>query len=188
MMIDEIEAQHAIDPSRVFAAGHSNGAMMGIRLGCALADKVVAVGVQSGTIEVDRCDPGQPVSLLEIHGTADANVPIEGGRGNGIAQVDFRPTKEAIDAFVRADGCSGDPAPVADPNPDLSIVRWSHCAAGAEVVWNLVSGATHAWMGQAGDPGIAERSGTPYEKLDSSLMIWTFLANHPRRSSPEPPR
>lgn len=182
MMIDQIEASHDIDRSRVFAAGHSNGAMMGIRLGCELSDKIVAVAVQSGTLELDQCHPGERVSLLEIHGTADKNVPIDGGRGTaGISQVDFKPPKTAITAFVNADECPAVPSTAADPtNPDVVTDTWSPCAAGTEVKWTKVTDATHAWMGHPANPGVAERGGAPYQKLDSSLVIWTFLVAHPR--------
>jgi polyhydroxybutyrate depolymerase len=182
-MIDQIEASHDIDKSRVYAAGHSNGAMMGIRLGCELSDKIVAVGVQSGTLELDQCQPSQKVSLLEIHGTADKNVPIDGGKGTaGISQADFRPPKNAIDAYVKANDCPADPTTAVDPsNPDVTTDTWSPCAAGTEVQWMKVAGAPHAWMGHPADPGVAERGGVPYQKLDSSLVIWTFLAAHPRQ-------
>jgi len=42
-----------------------------------------------------------------------------------------------------------------------------------------VKGASHAWMGH---PTLIPRVvGEPYEKLDSSEVIWQFLSAHPRR-------
>ena len=71
MLIDKIKSEYNVDQKRVFAAGHSNGAMMGLRLACQLSNKIVAVGVQSGTLFVNKCPYKKPVAVLEIHGTAD---------------------------------------------------------------------------------------------------------------------
>ena len=98
-VIDRVEASHDIDHHRVFAAGHSNGAIMSYRLACELADKIVAIGVQAGALEVQPCHPALPVAAIEIHGTADQNIPIDGGKGSaGISQADFRPVHDAIAA------------------------------------------------------------------------------------------
>src|SRR6185295_5222148 len=81
LLIDELERTQPIDTHRVFASGHSNGAIMSYRLACELADKIVAIAVQAGTLFVDECAPSHHVSVLQIHGTADENLPINGGKG-----------------------------------------------------------------------------------------------------------
>ena len=37
----------------------------------------VAVGFQAGSMEIDSCDPAQPVSMLHLHGLVDENVPMD---------------------------------------------------------------------------------------------------------------
>ncbi len=82
-LLDTIEEQYSIDPTHVFAAGHSNGGFMAYWLACELSDRIVAVGLQSGGLGLASCDPAQPVSLLHIHGTADTNVPIAASAPTG---------------------------------------------------------------------------------------------------------
>ena len=178
-VIDQVEAAHAVDPTRVYAAGHSNGAIMSYRLACELADRIVAIGVQAGSLEIDACHPSHPVSVLEIHGTADTNIPIDGGRGtSGISQVDFNPPGDAVQAFVGANGCPAPPAVSVDAgNADVTSQTWGPCAAGSTVRWTKVAGANHAWMGHTASAGVAERvGGEPYAGLDATLTIWTFLS------------
>ncbi len=182
-VIDQIEGTHDIDKTRVYAAGHSNGAMMSIRLACELSDKIVAIGVQSGTLEIDQCHPSQKVSVLEIHGTADRNVPIAGGQGDvSISRVDYRPPVETMQTFAAVNGCPATPTESVDPaNADIVTASWAPCQAGTAVQWVKVTGANHAWMGHPASSVAAEKTvSTPYLGIDSTLTIWTFLAAHPR--------
>ncbi len=179
-LLDTLEAEYSIDTNRVFATGHSNGGILSYRLACELSDRIVAAGLQSGTLEIDRCAPSQPVSLLHLHGTADTNLPIDGGRGaDSIAGVDFVSPRKSIGTFAVADGCTtATVEAIIDPvNPDVTIRDWTDCAAGAEVKWLEVRGAGHGWMGRTS----ANPNATPaYQGLDASLTIVTFLLEHPR--------
>jgi polyhydroxybutyrate depolymerase len=181
-VIDRVSAGYPIDPNRVFAAGHSNGAIMAYRLACELATKVAAIGVQAGTLEIDGCHPSRPVSVFHVHGAADRNIPITGGRGAGISGTDFFPPKQAIAELARLDGCP--PTPTASVSPStaaVSIETWSPCARGTEVEFVTVAGASHAWMGHPSTRAAASLTGEPYTGYDSSAAIWSFLAAHPRR-------
>lgn len=181
-LVKDVASAYAVDPNRIYAAGHSNGGIMALRLACEASDVFAAVGVQSSALGVASCAPRIPVSLLQIHGTADTNVPIDGGRGNGLADVDFRPAKQAAETLAGADGCSPEPTTADDTvNPDLQLTTWAGCSAGTAVEFLTVVGANHAWMGHEPSSALAERLvGTPYPKLDSSRAIWSFLSAHPR--------
>lgn len=170
LLIDKIESDYNVNQKRVFAAGHSNGAMMGFRLACQLSNKIVAVGVQSGTLFVNKCRYKKPVAVLEIHGTADAFVPIEGGEGpSDPAPVDFPPPRDGLKKLAASNHCQMGTLTSTDPdNPDLSYEVWQHCKFGAIVRWIKVDGAGHAWMPSS--------SAT----FHSSAAIWAFLAVHPR--------
>ena len=181
-LLDTLAADLPIDPARVFAAGHSNGAILAYRLACELSDRIVGIGVQAGSLGVDACTPSQPVSVIHLHGTADTNTPIDGGKGSGVAGVEFRPARAAVETLAAADGCTGEPQSSTDPsNPDLTVTTWSGCGSGAEVRYVVVDGATHAWMGHpASSAAAAAYVGEPYSGLDASRAIWSFLATHPR--------
>jgi polyhydroxybutyrate depolymerase len=181
-LLDTLATDLSVDPARVFAAGHSNGAILAYRLACELSDRIVGIGVQAGSLGVDACTPSQAVSVIHLHGTADTNTPIDGGKGSGVAGVEFRPARAAVEALAAADGCTGEPRLATDPsNPDLMVATWSGCGSGAEVCYVVVDGATHAWMGHpAASAAAAAYVGEPYANLDASRAIWSFLAAHPR--------
>jgi len=170
LLIDKIESEYNINQKRVFAAGHSNGAMMGFRLACQLSNKIVAVGLQSGTLFVNRCPYKKPVAVLEIHGTADAFVPIEGGEGPmDLAPVDFPPPRDGLKKLAASNHCQVGTHTSTDPDdPTLSYEVWRHCKNGAIVRWIKVEGAGHAWMPSS------------LSSFDSSAAAWSFLSAHPR--------
>jgi polyhydroxybutyrate depolymerase len=170
LLIDKIESEYNVNQKRVFAVGHSNGAMMGFRLACQLSNKIVAVGLQSGTLFVNKCRYKKPVAVLEIHGTDDQFVPIEGGVGPmDPAPVDFPPPRDGLKKLAASNHCQVGTLTSTDPDdPDLSYEVWRHCKAGALVRWIKVDGAGHAWMPSSSS------------SFDSSAAIWSFLAVHPR--------
>lgn len=180
-LIDEVSAKHDVDAKRVYAAGHSNGAIMSYRLACELSDKIVAIGVQSGALEIDNCRPTHPVSVLHIHGSADRNIPITGGAGSGFAGIAFSPPHDAAATLANADGCPPSASTtIAPDNPDVSIETWKPCDDATVVQFVTVAGASHAWMGHQSARAGQRLTGAPYMKFDSSAAIWTFLASHPR--------
>jgi polyhydroxybutyrate depolymerase len=179
-VIDRVTADHAIDPARIYATGHSNGAIMSYRLACELADRVVAIGVQAGAIEVDDCSPAEPVSVLAIHGLADTNIPIEGGKGDGLSPAPFSSPTDAIGHFAGINGCGDPTTRTSDDNPDVTIETWRGCRDGTGVQFVRVEGAPHAWMGNPGPRPRQPGSNRPYADFDSSSAIWEFLAAHPR--------
>lgn len=176
-LVDKLAASDGIDPAGVLVTGHSNGAMMGLRMACQAADRVAAVAVQAGTVFVDNCRPSRPVSVLDIHGNADENVPIEGGRGpRSVAGVDFPPIRVGLQVLA-APTCPSRDAPTVEPGdlPGTTLESWGPCDAGIDVELLIVDGADHDWMGHPSPrTGDGPRSG----EVDASELTWAFLSAH----------
>ena len=77
-MIDSITSKYNIDKTRVWVLGWSNGAMMAYRAACEISEKVTAIAVGAGTFAAFSCKPTKAVSVIEVHGTADQTLSIEG--------------------------------------------------------------------------------------------------------------
>ena len=183
LLIEKLEAELAIDPKRVFVTGHSNGAILAFRLACQLSEKVAAIGVQSGTLFTEPCSPQRRVAVLAIHGSADQNLPIAGGRGKkGVSGADFPPPLEGLRTLVAANACSRPPTRSTDrTNRAIAYTVWRPCASRVAVEWVEVTGAGHAWMGSSPSSPGGGLVGKPYARFDSSAAIWSFVAAHPRR-------
>jgi len=102
--VDTLVAKYAIDRSRVYGMGHSNGAMMTQRLLC--ETHLYAAGVPiSGPLNLDteNCPGARGNRILAIHGADDANVPIAGGRGTrGISNAVYNSEDRTRLVFTHA--------------------------------------------------------------------------------------
>lgn len=181
-VIDAVVAALPIDEHRVFATGHSNGAILSYRLACELGDRISAIGVQAGVLGVP-CTPTKPVSVFHVHGLADTNIPIGGGRGTGVSGVVFPSPREAPLVFAQSNRCTLGPVDQFDPNnPDVVAQTWSGCSESRSVQFVTVAGASHAWMGHSAvNSGAVSLVGVPYQGFDASRAIWSFLAAQPSR-------
>jgi polyhydroxybutyrate depolymerase len=180
-LISTLQSKFAIDTKKVFIIGHSNGAMMAYKLVCELSDQISGIGVQAGSLGMDECKPSQPVSVIHIHGTSDSNFPISGGLGSGVAAIPFRSARFAVDTIASANKCEINPEALAyKRNTDLTIYTWNKCANSSTIRYVTVKGATHAWMGHPAQSNLAQSYvGAPYENLDATRAILSFLLSRP---------
>ncbi len=144
-LADRLVREYGIDPGRVFATGMSAGGFMATRLGCQRADLFAAIVPVAGSLGVAYpCAPTQPVSVMEIHGTADPVVPFTGGTmlGRG-GYSDIVAPPAMAQRWRDVDGC---PAPVEDAEGAVRRFTAAGCADGAEVVFVQVDGGGHTWL------------------------------------------
>ena len=175
-LIDQLQAQYAGDPRRIFVTGMSNGAMMSYRLGCELADRIAAIAPVAGAMGVD-CRPSAPVSVVAFHGTADQHVRYQGGTPGVRADPHQRndpPVADTISFWANHDHCTG--AVTQDVSSDTSR-RVHSCPDGVEVTLYTIDGGQHAWPGgRKGQAGADQPTGT----ISATQLIWEFFQRHPR--------
>lgn len=177
-LLDATAAEFDVDVARVYAVGHSNGGAMAYRLACDLSNRIAAIGVVAG-FAVANCAPEQPVAVLHIHGTADVVVPFAGGAG--VFGLRFPPVSAAIDGWRERNGCASEPIRSDEPSAaePVTRVRYTDCAAGADVDLVAIDGAGHPWPG---DPSAFARVEGGTLAVDATALIWQFLQAHPRRT------
>jgi polyhydroxybutyrate depolymerase len=79
-----------------------------------------------------------PVSVIEIHGTADGEVPYDGGRTAGGATQPSPPTLPVVQRWAELDGC---PAPAATQTEGPVVTStWEGCRAGTGVKLITIDG------------------------------------------------
>ena len=74
------DAKEIVDVSGVYVVGYSNGGFMAYRLACDGLDGLVAIASLAGSSfgDAERCEGAAPVSVLQIHGTDDLDIPYAG--------------------------------------------------------------------------------------------------------------
>ena len=173
-LLDRLTADPRIDRTRIFATGVSAGALMAYRLACDLSSRIAAIASVSGVMVAENCQPNRPVSILEMHGTADALIPYAGGKNPdpGDDVKVFLSTNAVIQSWVKLDGCPGKASQTAKGITTTS--NWTACRAGTIVRLESVAGGHHTWFGSTMDPVAGEPS--------SNADLWEFFSTLPPRT------
>jgi polyhydroxybutyrate depolymerase len=167
-MVGQISATTAIDKSRVYATGMSNGGIMTYALACN-SSIFAAIGPNSAT-QLDACAAPHPTSVIHIHGTADRLVPYNGGQGASFVDG---PSIADVNAFWRnADHCG---APDITTNAPVTTSA-AACADNRSVVLISIDGGRHGW---AGGTTALEGADPMSNALNATATTWQFFAAHP---------
>jgi len=175
-MVSAIEHAIPVNPDRIYATGISNGGIMAYDLACHTTI-FAAIGPDSAT-ELAGCPDPAPASVIAIHGTADKNIPYDGGEGDGPAHIDG-PSVPAVNAsWRRTDNCAAPSVATAG----TVTTSAANCPGGRSVDLISIAGAGHQWPGAVPNP-TAQRllhTDPPSTALDATRVIWQFFAAHAR--------
>jgi polyhydroxybutyrate depolymerase len=151
-LLRAVKAAYAVDPTRVYLVGHSNGAFMAYRMACDHADEIAAIVSLAGAVTNDpsQCAPSRPVSVLQIHGTADQTIAVNGG---AIAGHPYPSLATTLATWRHLDGCTD----VADhaaasldldtglPGAETTVTTYSTgCRNDTVVEWWSIKGGAHS--------------------------------------------
>jgi polyhydroxybutyrate depolymerase len=159
-----------VDARKVYATGLSNGGYMSYRLGCEAADVFTAVAPAAGGI-VDKtgCSPSKPMSVLDLHGTADNLVP-------------FSEQLPSANAIATKNGCTTmtTTATVPASGGDTTCVTYSGCPSGIEVTRCTIQGGGHVWFGDPSCGTGAGPAGCVFVGANSTFLnntdvVWDFF-------------
>jgi len=137
------------DPKRIYLAGISAGGFMTMRMTCTASEPFAAVAlVISGMpnpMGAD-CHPRKPLPVVMIKGTADPNVPWNGGN---VKRDTFAvwPQERLFEFFRQLDGCSSaaEESELPDQVPfKIELVSWTHCTKSGPIVLYRVINGVHA--------------------------------------------
>lgn len=153
-LIAKLVANGTADPKRVYITGLSQGGAMAYSMVCAKAQLFAASAlvITGAVVGFDLvCRPKVPVPTLMLNGTADTQVPYQGGRGNApiTSKVNLMPTSAFVEFWRKVNGCNpGNAGEVALPNLDtkdgttVTQIR-SSCPSGWDVELYRVNGGGH---------------------------------------------
>jgi polyhydroxybutyrate depolymerase len=166
-LLDYLESNLCVNTGRVYAAGVSNGGGIAALLACQLSARFAAfASIAGGYSSLPPCQPANPVSVVEVHGTADGVVPYSGSPPARAGAV--RPW---LTAWRGRDGCHGR-ASVSRIAPRVERYDWNHCTQGTAVEHIEIFGGGHQLPG--GLPPDAGQTST----VSAPWLVWSFLRQH----------
>jgi polyhydroxybutyrate depolymerase len=171
-----------VDLDRVYATGLSNGGYMSYRLACDAADLVTAVAPGAGAIgkndigggtnsmsDFTMCEPSRPVSVLDIHGTADPLIP-------------YSLQAPSLTHMATKNGCASTTMPASVPKSggDTTCVTYDSCPSGIELTGCSIQNGGHCWFGSSdcgtggGAIGLAI-VGNNSDTMKNTDDVWSFF-------------
>lgn len=188
--IDDLAQRTAIDRTRIYATGLSNGSMMAYRLAAEASERIAAVAGVAGAMSLPNFSPTAPMPVMHIHSVDDHLALYDGGLGRGFPMANTRAFHSSVDSMLakwrRLDGCP-EPAELAipvvghdaDAGHTATRYTWRPCRGGTEVVLWKLAGPGHVWLGGQRDflPGLL---GTSSAVIDANREMWRFFSRFRR--------
>lgn len=175
-LVADVRRKLAIDPTRIFATGMSNGGMLSHRLACDAADLIRAVASVAGTDATNDCNPTRPVSVLHIHARDDTHVLFNGGAGKDAFRdpskvFDFVSVPDTLARWAGRGHCSPNPRRILDTR-GAYCEAYSGCEGGAKLQLCVTEEGGHSWPGAEQ----VRRGKAPASRaIDATDVIWVFF-------------
>jgi polyhydroxybutyrate depolymerase len=185
-MIKEIKNNLNINDKMIYATGISNGGLMVNRLGCELADKIAAIAtVAPAGLELN-CNPSRPISVMDIHGTADPANPPDGSNSRGIFSSESKSgfskdykrmtPYQVIDKWKKINKCSENKKQ-GYKHDKANCIVYNECSKGSEIELCIVKDMGHTYP--SGLQYLPKSMVGPVSYDISFDQIWTFFQRHP---------
>ena len=167
-LIDSISADYSINQDRVYSTGMSNGGFMSYQLACELSDRIAAIASVTGSMNMgwfNSCNPNHPMPIMEIHGTADGNVP-------------YATIPSIMDFWANFNNCNSSAIITNVPNTSTTDgctaehQIWENGNNGSTVEHYKITGGEHSW------PGALFPNGVTNQDIDASEKIWEFFSKY----------
>lgn len=178
-VISDAAERFGVDGTGVYLTGMSNGSIMSETFAAQNPDLVRAVAGVSGTMDTRHTRVRGRVPALIIHGTADSNVPYDGGKGSSsLTRTDFASVASVVQAFLAPwGGIMAETSRTIDRKDDGTSVVVTDYQKGGRVVLRLmtVEGGGHHWPGGRK----ARMAEGKTQEIDANTEILRFFAANP---------
>ena len=172
-LIDTMINNYRIDVNRIYACGYSNGGFMSYKLACLLSHRIAAIASVCGEMSTGTladCTPIRPIPILQIHGTADPWVPMNGSTG-------WLSVDNALDYWIdNNNSYKADTLMLQDIDKNDSCtvekISFTGCTNNCNIIYYKIINGGHTWPG-AGPAGYA--AGNTNQDINASIEIWRFF-------------
>jgi polyhydroxybutyrate depolymerase len=181
--IDDVSARLRVDRSRVYMVGFSNGGMLTYRFAAERGDLLAAAAPLAASIggrpsaaapQWRIPDPVKPLPLLVMHGRADDDIPLAGGRSE---HRKGERTYLSVDASVKFwrehNGCTGPPSESRLAGGAVQVRTWEACRDQATVAVYTIEKWGHVWPGPYFTADLP--ADDPLRNFDAAEIIWAFF-------------
>lgn len=171
-LLDTLFADYAVDTTRVYAAGSSNGGMMCYRLACALSERIAAIATNACSQMYFPCEPGREIPVIHFQSYADTQVPYEGGTGEGLPGIDMTSQDATMDLWRTLNNCLYTDTVVNGSGVGYDFIRIHGCDCNASFHQYNTTDGGHSW------PGGNDNNNPASTQLSATFLLWDFFQSY----------
>lgn len=167
-VIADVKSKYQLIDGEIYAAGFSQGGLFTQNLACNRSEVFKAVAVVAGSMSyqlADSCAPTKPVSVLMVHGEADAVLPYYGSNHSNFGLIT---SPAAIELHANLHNGLPYPLKKALENTDAGLISYTNGVQKFQLVH--VENGGHSWS---------------FAKFDTTNKILAFFANLAKPELPE---
>jgi polyhydroxybutyrate depolymerase len=182
-LIDRLYNDYNIDTNRVYICGFSNGGFMTQRLACETPELFAAIGGLGCSVDINliqTCNPNQAVPMAYFSGTADPEVPYNGGAMNNPTVTPIVSVDTAVQFWVNNNNCqTAEPVVnildnVPEDSSTVELYKYTDCDCDADFYFYKIINGGHTW------PGVPvpqfPQLGNTNEDIHASYLLWDFFS------------
>ncbi len=194
-VLDDLGRRVALDRTRIYATGHSNGAMMAFALAAAEPARIAAIAPIAGIGPPRAGDTGgPPVPVLYFHSVDDPRAVYAGGLGPPFPFTSYRsrhlPVEAALAEWATHNRCTGPLAPSGPARTSgphrAAPLEARGCPPDAPVQLWRMEGPGHVWPGAPPRESRAAMLGPATDVVDATREMWAFFSRFRRLQAPPP--
>ncbi len=176
-VIARLKRQAAIDDTRVYAMGMSNGGLMAYRLACKRPDLIRGIMAVAGTDNTLSCSPSQPTPVVHVHAADDTHVPYDGGAGEDAffdktKVTDFVSVPAIIEKWIALSDADAKPRRVLTV-PGAYCDLYEAMKDGAPVQLCVTESGGHSWPGAK---KVRLGREPPSQAINANDVMWAFFS------------
>jgi len=181
-LIDTLYNDYNIDTNRIYICGFSNGGFMTQRIACETPELFAAIGGLGCSMDtnlIQTCNPNQAVPMTYFSGTADPEVPYNGGAMNNPAVTPIVAVDTAVQFWVKNNNCQtakpvvNIPDSIPEDSSTVELFKYTDCDCDADFYFYKIINGGHTW------PGVPvpqfPQLGNTNEDIHASYLLWNFF-------------
>lgn len=170
-----LQSEYNLSRNNTFATGMSNGGEMSYLLACNASDVFCSVAPVAGTMMnwfYDACEPLEPISIFEIHGTDDNITNWNGDSNNSGGWGAYMNIDSIIDYWSNMNQCNlliTDTLEDINTNDGSMVIthKYSDCIYDNQVWLYQIENGGHDWPGAYGNMD-----------FNASDEVWSFFSEN----------
>jgi len=168
----------AIDKSRVYMAGHSNGCMTSLAMAATHSDVVAAVCCHAGALITPFPQNYSPVPIWMAHGVKDEIIPFEGEVALDLGllgKLGFWSFEDTMNYIADLNGCEEEMVETTNLGEIGTAYKRTNCTNSADVESVILYNSGH-------NPYLPPTNSSFAEELDAAVdttaMAWEFCSSY----------